>query len=79
MSKQQTYYAIATQQGSTVKLEIRDTIKGNIHKTYRIPGKLDTTPIISGDTVNVTVTIGAYKKLIIQNIKTGKKVVRPIK
>ena len=79
MSKQQTYYAIATQQGSTVKLEIRDTIKGNIYKTYRIPGKLDTTPIISGDTVNVTVTIGAYKKLIIQNIKTGKKVVRPIK
>ena len=32
MNKNETYYAIATQQGSSVKLEIRETVKGNIVK-----------------------------------------------
>ena len=73
-----TYYAIATQQGSSVKLEIRETVKGNIVKNYRYPGKLEGSPVISGDTVNFTVSVGTYKKLIIQNIKTGSKKVRPI-
>ena len=78
MNKNDTYYAIATQQGSSIKLEIRDTVKGNIVKNYRYPGKLEGSPIISGDTVSFTVSIGTYKKLIIQNIKTGSKKVRPI-
>jgi hypothetical protein len=78
MNKNDTYYAIATQQGSSIKLEIRDTVKGNIVKNYRYPGKLEGSPVISGDTVNFTVSIGTYKKLIIQNIKTGSKKVRPI-
>ena len=78
MNKNETYYAIATQQGSSVKLEIRETVKGNIVKNYRYPGKLEGSPVISGDTVNFTIAIGTYKKFIIQNIKTGSKKVRPI-
>tara|TARA_R110002012_G_scaffold44928_1_gene119778 strand:+ start:137 stop:361 length:225 start_codon:yes stop_codon:yes gene_type:complete len=73
-----TYYAIATQQGSSVKLEIRETVKGNIVKNYRYPGKIEGSPVISGDTVNFTISIGTYKKMIIQNIKTGSKVERPL-
>ena len=78
MNKNETYYAIATQQGSSVKLEIRETVKGNIVKNYRYPGKIEGSPVISGDTVNFTVSVGTYKKLIIQNIKTGSKVERPL-
>jgi len=78
MNKNETYYAIATQQGSSVKLEIRETVKGNIVKNYRYPGKIEGSPVISGDTVNFTVSIGTYKKMIIQNIKTGSKVERPL-
>ena len=78
MNKNETYYAIATQQGSSIKLEIRETLKGNIVKNYRYPGKLEGSPVMSGDTVNFTVSIGAYKKMIIQNVKTGSKVERPI-
>ena len=78
MNKNETYYAIATQQGSSVKLEIRETVKGNIVKNYRSPGKLEGSPVISGDTVNFTIAIGTYKKMIIQNIKTGSKVERPL-
>ena len=78
MNKNETYYAIATQQGSSIKLEIRDTVKGNIVKNYRYPGKLEGSPVMSGDTVNFTVAIGTYKKMIIQNIKSGSKVERPL-
>jgi len=78
MNKNETYYAIATQQGSSIKLEIRETLKGNIVKNYRYPGKLEGSPVISGDTVNLTLSIGSYKKMIIQNIKTGSKVERPL-
>ena len=78
MNKNETFYAIATQQGSSIKLEIRETVKGNIVKNYRYPGKLEGSPVISGDTVNFTVSIGTYKKMIIQNVKTGSKVERPI-
>jgi hypothetical protein len=78
MNKNETYYAIATQQGNSVKLEIRETVKGNIVKNYRYPGKIEGSPVISGDTVNFTISIGAYKKMIIQNIKTGSKVERPL-
>jgi len=78
MNKNETYYAIATQQGSSIKLEIRETLKGNIVKNYRYPGKLEGSPVMSGDTVNFTVSIGTYKKMIIQNVKTGSKVERPI-
>ena len=79
MNKNETYYAIATQQGSSVKLEIRETVRGNVVKNYRYPGKIDNQPVISGDTVNFTVKIGAYRKMIIQNIRTGKKVERQIR
>jgi len=78
MNKNETFYAIATQQGSSIKLEIRETLKGNIVKNYRYPGKLEGSPVMSGDTVNFTVSIGTYKKMIIQNVKTGSKVERPI-
>lgn len=78
MNKNQTFYAIATQQGSSIKLEIRETVRGNIVKNYRYPGKLEGSPVMSGDTVNFTVSIGTYKKMIIQNVKTGSKVERPI-
>ena len=78
MNKNETYYAIATQQGSSIKLEIRDTVKGNIVKNYRYPGILECSPVMSGDTVNFTVVIGTYKKMIIQNIKSGSKVERPL-
>ena len=78
MNKNETFYAIATQQGSSIKLEIRETVKGNIVKNYRYPGKLEGSPVMSGDTVNFTVSIGSYKKMIIQNVKTGSKVERPI-
>ena len=78
MNKNETYYAIATQQGSSIKLDIRDTVKGNIVKNYRYPGKLEGSPVMSGDTVNFTVAIGTYKKMIIQNIKSGSKVERPL-
>ncbi len=78
MNKNQTFYAIATQQGSSIKLEIRETVKGNIVKNYRYPGKLEGSPVMSGDTVNFTVSIGTYKKMIIQNVKTGSKVERPL-
>ena len=78
MNKNETYYAIATQQGSSIKLEIKETLKGNIVKNYRYPGKLEGSPVMSGDTVNFTVSIGAYKKMIIQNVKTGSKTERPI-
>ena len=78
MNKNETYYAIPTQQGSSIKLEIRDTVKGNIVKNYRYPGKLEGSPVMSGDTVNFTVVIGTYKKMIIQNIKSGSKVERPL-
>jgi hypothetical protein len=78
MNKNETFYAIATQQGSSVKLEIRETLKGNIVKNYRYPGKLEGSPVMSGDTVNFTISIGTYKKMIIQNVKTGSKVERPI-
>ena len=78
MNKNETYYAIATQQGSSIKLEIRETLKGNIVKNYRYPGKLEGSPVMSGDSVNFTVSIGAYKKMIIQNVKTGSKTERPI-
>ena len=78
MNKNETYYAIATQQGSSIKLEIRETVKGNIVKNYRYPGKLEGSPVMSGDTVNFTVAIGTYKKMIIQNIKTGSKVERAL-
>ena len=64
MNKNETYYAIAHQQGSSVKLEIRDTLRGNIKKNYRYPGKIEGSPIISGDTVSFTVSIGTYKKMI---------------
>ena len=79
MNKNGTYYALATQQGSSVKLEIRETVRGNVVKTYRYPGTLEGQPVISGDTVNFTVAIGSYRKMIIQNIKTGKKVERQIR
>jgi len=79
MNKNETYYAIATQQGSSVKLEIRETVRGNVVKNYRYPGKIENQPVISGDTVNFTVKIGAYRKMIIQNIRTGKKVERQIR
>ena len=78
MNKNETYYAIATQQGSSIKLEIRETLKGNIVKNYRYPGKLEGSPVMSGDNVNFTVSIGTYKKMIIQNVKTGSKVERPM-
>ena len=78
MNKNETFYAIATQQGSSIKLEIRETLKGNIVKNYRYPGKLEGSPVMSGDTVNFTVSIGSYKKMIIQNVKTGSKTERPI-
>jgi hypothetical protein len=78
MNKNQTFYAIATQQGSSIKLEIRETVRGNIVKNYRYPGKLEGSPVMSGDTVNFTVSIGSYKKMIIQNVKTGSKVERPL-
>ena len=78
MNKNETYYAIAHQQGSSVKLEIRDTLRGNIKKNYRYPGKIEGSPIISGDTVSFTVSIGTYKKMIIQNVKTGSKTERPL-
>ena len=78
MNKNETFYAIATQQGSSVKLEIRETLKGNIVKNYRYPGKLEGSPVMSGDSVNFTVSIGAYKKMIIQNVKTGAKTERPL-
>jgi len=78
MNKNETYYAIATQQGSSIKLEIRETLKGNIVKNYRYPGKLEGSPVMSGDTVNLTLSIGSYNKMIIQNIKTGSKVERPL-
>ena len=78
MNKNETYYAIATQQGNSVKLEIRETVKGNIVKNYRYAGKIEGSPVMSGDTVNFTISIGAYKKMIIQNIKTGSKVERPL-
>ena len=78
MNKNETFYAIATQQGSSIKLEIRETLKGNIVKNYRYPGKLEGSPVMSGDTVNFTVSIGTYKKMITQNVKTGSKVERPI-
>ena len=78
MNKNETFYAIATQQGSSIKLEIRETLKGNIVKNYRYPGKLEGSPVMSGDNVNFTVSIGTYKKMIIQNVKTGSKVERPI-
>ncbi len=78
MNKNETFYAIATQQGSSIKLEIRETLKGNIVKNYRYPGKLEGSPVRSGDTVHFTVSIGSYKKMIIQNVKTGSKVERPI-
>jgi hypothetical protein len=78
MNKNETFYAIATQQGSSIKLEIRETVRGNIVKNYRYPGKLEGSPVMSGDTVNFTVSIGTYKKMIIQNVKTGSKVERPI-
>ena len=78
MNKNETFYAIATQQGSSIKLEIRETVKGNIVKNYRYPGKLEGSPVMSGDTVNFTVSIGTYKKMIIQNVKTGSKIERPI-
>ena len=78
MNKNETFYAIATQQGSSIKLEIRETLKGNIVKNYRYPGKLEGSPVMSGDTVNFTVSIGTYKKMIIQNVKTGSKVERPL-
>ena len=76
--KNDTYYALADQQGSSVKVQIRNTLKGNIIKTYRYPGKIQGSPIISGDTVNLTVLIGSYKKMIIQNVKTGAKTERPL-
>ena len=79
MNKNETYYALPTQQGNSVKLEIRETLRGNVVKTYRYPGKLDSPPVMSGDTVNFTVKIGTYRKMIIQNIKTGKKVERQIR
>ena len=78
MNKNETFYAIATQQGSSIKLEIRETVKGNIVKNYRYPGKLEGSPVMSGDTVNFTVSIGTYRKMIIQNVKTGSKVERAI-
>ena len=64
MNKNETYYAIATQQGNSVKLEIRETVKGNIVKNYRYPGKIEGSPVMSGDTVNFTISIGAYRKMI---------------
>ena len=79
MNKNETYYALATQQGSSVKLEIRETVRGNIVKNYRYPGTIEGYPVISGDTVNFTVKIGSYRKMIIQNIKSGKKVERQIR
>ena len=79
MNKNETYYALPTQQGNSVKLEIRETLRGNVVKTYRYPGKLDSPPVMSGDTVNFTVKIGSYRKMIIQNLKTGKKVERQIR
>ncbi len=78
MNKNETYYAIATQQGNSVKLEIRETVKGNIVKNYRYPGKIEGSPVMSEDTVNFTISIGGYKEMIIQNIKTGSKVERPL-
>ena len=78
MNKNDTFYAIATQQGNSIKLQIRDTLTGNIRRNYRYPGKIEGSPVMSGDSVNLTVRIGAYKKLIIQDVKTGKKVERVI-
>tara|TARA_R100000664_G_scaffold27786_1_gene38710 strand:+ start:82 stop:321 length:240 start_codon:yes stop_codon:yes gene_type:complete len=79
MNKNETYYAIATQQGNSVKLQIRETLKGNIVKNYRYPGKIEGSPVMSGDTVNFTVRIGVAKKMIIQNIRSGKKIERQIR
>ena len=78
MNKNETYFALAYQQGSSIKLEVRDTLRGNIKKNYRYPGKLEGSPVMSGDTVNFTVSIGTYKKMIIQNVKTGSNVERPL-
>jgi len=76
MNKNDTYYAVATEQGSSVKLEVRDTVKGNVIKLYRLPGKIVSQPVMSGDTVTITLKIGTYKKLTILNVKTGKKTER---
>ena len=76
MNKNETYYAVATEQGSSVKLEIRDTVKANVFKLYRLPGKIISQPVMSGDTVTLTLQIGTYKKLTILNVKTGKKTER---
>tara|TARA_Y100001972_G_scaffold4141_1_gene4727 strand:- start:45 stop:281 length:237 start_codon:yes stop_codon:yes gene_type:complete len=76
MKKDNTYYAIATEQGNSVKLEIRDTFKANVFKIYRLPGKIVSQPVMSGDTVTITLQIGIYKKLTILNVKTGKKTER---
>jgi len=78
MNKNDTYYAVATEQGSSVKLEVRDTVKGNVIKLYRLPGKIVSQPVMSGDTVNLTILIGTYKKLIIQNVVNGRKTERPL-
>ena len=76
MNKDDTYYAVATEQGNTVKLEIRDTLKANVVKLYRLPGKIISQPVMSGPTVTITLQIGTYKKLTILNVKTGKKTER---
>ena len=76
MNKDDTYYAVATEQGNTVKLEIRDTLKANVVKLYRLPGKIISQPVMSGQTVTITLQIGTYKKLTILNVKTGKKTER---
>ena len=47
MNKNETYYAVATEQGSSVKLEVRDTVKGNVFKLYRLPGKIVSQPVMS--------------------------------
>ena len=78
MNKNETFYAVTTQQGSSVKLDVRNTTKGSIIKTYRFPGKIEGHPVISGDTVTITVTIGILKKAFIQNIRTGRKIERSL-
>ena len=55
MNKNETYYALATQQGSSIKLQVRETVGGNVVKTYRYPGTIDSSPVISGDKLSIAV------------------------
>jgi hypothetical protein len=78
MKRPEIYHAVATQSGSSIKLEIRDAVKGHVKKSLRFPGKLEGQAVMSGDTVSFTVSIGTFRKLTILNVKTGRRVDRPL-